>query len=208
VRSEELGLFPLELALLPGEQVPLHIFEPRYRELIGECLDERREFGLVLAEGDELREIGTRAAVVEVLERLQDGSLNVVVEGGARFRLVEETSGRSFRTGIAQAVEDADDPAPADERRQALELFRELRTLLDSDVEDPNERVPLSFALAARVDFGSSAKQQLLETTSERERLELMRRLLRRAVQKTRAERARREVAARNGRPPDVRQNG
>lgn len=206
--SAELGLFPLGLALLPGEQVPLHIFEPRYRELIDECLDESSEFGLLLADDDGLREVGTRAAVVEVLERLEDGSLNVVVEGGERFRLLEETGGRSFRTGVTEPVEDADDPASPDERGQAVELFRELRMLLDSDVEDPNERVPLSFGLAARVDFGPSAKQQLLETTSERERLELMRRLLKRAVQKTRAERARREVAARNGRPPDVRQNG
>ncbi len=206
--SEELGLFPLGLALLPGEQVPLHIFEPRYRELIDECLDEPRDFGLVLADEDGLREIGTRAAVVEVLERLEDGRLNVVVEGGERFRLLEETSGRSFGTAMTEPLEDADDPATPDERLRAIELFRQLRTVLDSDVEDPNEHVPLSFALAARVDFGSSAKQQLLEMTSERERLELMRRLLKRAVQKTQAERARREVAARNGRPPDVRQNG
>jgi Lon protease-like protein len=92
----ELGLFPLPLVLVPTERIPLHIFEPRYKELIGECLETDGEFGLVLATGDgAVHEIGTRARVLEVLEELDDGSLNVVVEGGDRFRLLELTSGRT-----------------------------------------------------------------------------------------------------------------
>ena len=86
---EEIGLFPLGLVLLPTEQVPLHIFEPRYRELITECLDEGEPFGLVFADDDGLRRVGTLASVVEVTDRFDDGRLNVVVEGGERFRLVE-----------------------------------------------------------------------------------------------------------------------
>jgi len=197
----ELGLFPLGLVLLPGEQVPLHIFEPRYRELIEECVERGGEFGLVLADDDGLRDVGTRARVAEV-DRLDDGRLNIVAEGGERFRVDQLTSGRSFQTALAAPLSDDDDPASPTEVGDATTLFRELRAVLESDVEDPDERVPLSFALAARVDFGARAKQQLLEMTSERRRLELMRRLLKRAVQKTKAERARREVAARNGRPP------
>ena len=95
---EEIGLFPLGLVLLPGERVPLHIFEPRYRELIGECLDEDREFGLVLGGESSVEEIGTTAAVVAVIDRFEDGRLNIVVEGRERFRILAETSGRSFRT--------------------------------------------------------------------------------------------------------------
>ena len=201
----ELGLFPLPLNLVPGERTPLHIFEPRYRELIGECLEEEREFGIILSDDDGLREIGTSAVVVEVLERFDDGRLNVVVEGRERFRLGEQTSGRAYGTGLTEPVVDEDDPASEEEVREAKELFQQLRSVLESDVDDPAANVPLSFALASRVDFGSSAKQRLLETLSERERLALMRRLLARAVQKTRAERVRREVAATNGRPPDVR---
>ena len=87
----ELGLFPLGIVLLPTEQIPLHIFEDRYQELIGECLDEEREFGLIFADEDGLRELGTRAAVTEVLERFDDGRLNIVVEGRERFRLLELT---------------------------------------------------------------------------------------------------------------------
>src|SRR6185437_14141879 len=88
----ELGLFPLPLVLVPTERIPLHIFEPRYKELIGECVETDGEFGLVLATGDgAVHEVGTRARVLEVLEELDDGSMNVVVEGGERFRLIELT---------------------------------------------------------------------------------------------------------------------
>jgi Lon protease-like protein len=94
----ELGLFPLSIVLVPTERIPLHIFEPRYRELIEECVENETDFGLVLATGDgAVHEIGTRASVLEVLEVLDDGRMNVVVEGGERFRLLELTSGRSPR---------------------------------------------------------------------------------------------------------------
>ena len=102
----ELGLFPLPLVLVPTERIPLHIFEPRYRELIGECLDTNGEFGLVLATGDgAVHEIGTRARVTEVLEELEDGRMNIVVEGGERFRLLELTRGHSYQTGIGPTAE-------------------------------------------------------------------------------------------------------
>ena len=85
--------------------IPLHIFEPRYRELIGECLDDEREFGLVLADDDGMREIGTTAAVVEVIERFDDGRLNIVVEGRERFQAARETDGRSFLTAQVAPVD-------------------------------------------------------------------------------------------------------
>src|SRR6476660_7099842 len=98
----ELGLFPLPIVLVPTERIPLHIFEPRYRELIDECIELGEEFGLVLATGDgAVHEVGTRARVVQVLEVADDeGTMNIVVEGGERFRLLDLTSGRSFTTGL------------------------------------------------------------------------------------------------------------
>src|SRR5664280_2245352 len=88
--SEEnvIGLFPLQLVLVPGEVVPLHIFEERYKRLVGETLDGR-EFGIVLADGDSLRECGCTVRVAEMLEQLDNGRMNILVEGGRRFRLVE-----------------------------------------------------------------------------------------------------------------------
>ena len=114
----EIGLFPLELVLLPTERVPLHIFEDRYKELIGECLARDGEFGLVFADQHGIREIGTLAAVATVLERFPDGRLNIVVEGRERFRLVELTRGRSFQTAEVERVgDDEDAPDEADLER-------------------------------------------------------------------------------------------
>src|SRR5947207_657518 len=98
---------------MPDERVPLHIFEPRYRELIGECLDNLTEFGLIYQQGVALSPVGTRARVEGVLERFPDGRLNVVAAGTTRFRLIEETSGRSFITARVGDLDDIGDP-PSD----------------------------------------------------------------------------------------------
>jgi Lon protease-like protein len=197
----EIGLFPLPLVLVPTERVPLHIFEDRYRELIGECIEEGEEFGLVLATGDgAVHEIGTRAAVAEVLEQLEDGRMNIVVEGGERFRLLELTTGRSFTTGIVEEVLDDDEPAEAADIARALRLFEELAALSDTEVEIPAGDEPqLDFELAARVDFGVQAKQELLATTSPRARMARLVLLLEQSIEAIRAEQALRERASRNG---------
>ena len=123
----ELGLFPLPMVLLPTEQMPLHIFEERYKELIDECLEEDSAFGLLYAEEDGIHEIGTNATVVEVLTRFDDGRMNILVEGGERFRIEELTEGRSFQTGVAVPVLDDDDPAEDETIERALELFGRLQ---------------------------------------------------------------------------------
>jgi Lon protease-like protein len=198
---DEIGLFPLGIVLLPTEQIPLHIFEPRYRELIGECITEGREFGLVYADDDGLRRIGTRAAVVEVVEQFDDGRLNVVVEGGERFRLVELTSGRSFDTASVEELEDQHDPGETGDVERALSLFQRLVELTGSEVEAPETDVPqLSYSLAARFDFAPELKQELLQETSERLRLKRLGDLLEAAAD---AVERQQEIAARaqtNGR--------
>jgi Lon protease-like protein len=169
---EEIGLFPLPLVLLPSERVPLHIFEERYKDLIDECLADEREFGLVYADGDGIRDVGTRAAVVEVLNRFEDGRMNVLVEGSERFRLLELTAGRTFQTGRTAPLGDEPDPADEDVIAQALELFERLREMTSSDVEPPEGDSPqLSYELAARVELEGDVKQELLQETSERVRL-------------------------------------
>jgi Lon protease-like protein len=199
--SEPLGLFPLPLVLVPTERVPLHIFEDRYRELIAECLEDGTEFGFVLTTGDgAVHEIGTRAWVAEVLDELDDGRMNIVVEGRERFRLLELTSGRSFTTGLVEPVVDDDEPAGRPEAEQALALFGTLVDLSDADVDLPPPDVPqLDFQLAARVDFGVDAKQELLATTSPRRRMERLVALLEQAIELLQIEQTMRERASRNG---------
>lgn len=169
----EIGLFPLGIVLLPTERVPLHVFEERYKELIGECLDADAEFGLVYADGDQLAETGTLARVVQVLTRFPDGRLNVLVEGGDRFRLEELTSGRSFSTAIVSPFEDVDDgPADQDAIDRAFDQFARLREITGSDVDPPPaDEPPLSYALAGRVELPTDAKLKLLVDVSERRRM-------------------------------------
>ena len=176
---DEIGLFPLGIVLLPTERVPLHIFEPRYRELIAECLDDETEFGLVYADEDGVREVGTRARVSEVLERFDDGRLNIVVEGGERFRVEKLTRGRSFMTAEVVPVEDEPELASAEAAERATGSFRALAALAGADPDELDESSPiLSYELAAQVELAADAKQGLLESLSEGERLERVAELL------------------------------
>jgi ATP-dependent Lon protease len=169
---DEIGLFPLGIVLLPSERVPLHIFEPRYQELVAECLEDRREFGLIFADDEGVREVGTRARVVDVLEEFEDGRLNIVVEGGARFRVERLTRGREFLTAVVEPVSDEPGSWDATVVERALESFRALAIVAGVDPDEVEETASeLSFELASQVELPTEAKQQLLELTSEQERL-------------------------------------
>jgi ATP-dependent Lon protease len=197
----EIGLFPLELVLLPGERVPLHIFEDRYKELIRECLSGEHEFGLILENEDGLRAVGTRTAVVELIDTFEDGRMNVLVEGRGRFRIVGLTEGRSFQTAEIEALEDEDESPTAEEIERALTVFRRLAAAAEADeIEEPDAgSAGFSFGLASRVDFGHDLKQELLELRSERRRLQRLSELLERATEALIREREARRRAAGNG---------
>jgi Lon protease-like protein len=197
----QIGLFPLPLVLVPTERIPLHIFEPRYRELIQECIETGGEFGLVYATGDgAVHEIGTRAGVAAVLETLDDGSMNIVVEGGERFRLLELTRGRSFQTGVVEPVLDEDEPASAEDVARALDVFRDLAEAAESDVDVPDaDSADLDWELAARVDFGLDAKQEVLATTSPARRIRRLIELFETSLEAVKLESMLRERAHRNG---------
>jgi Lon protease-like protein len=195
----ELGLFPLKVVLLPTEQIPLHIFEPRYKELIGECIEDDAEFGLVLSDDEGLRQVGTRARVTDVLERFDDGRLNVVVEGGERFRLVELTTGRSFHTGQIEEIEDDDlDAEPADAER-ALGLFRRVAELAEAETTEPEPSRRLSYEIAARIELPLGLKQELLESRSEPERLRRLSQALDGIAELLTKQKELRDLSSRNG---------
>jgi Lon protease-like protein len=197
----EIGLFPLNLVLLPGEQAPLHIFELRYRELIGECLDTGDEFGLLLEDEEGMREVGTRCGVVEVLDRFEDGRLNVVVEAHERFQLLEETEGRAFPTAEVETLPDEGDTPTEEEVEECLVAYERVVVAAEADLEDLDLGADsIAFQIAARIDFGTEVKQGLLETRSERERVVNLAPMLNRAADAVEREREIRERASGNGR--------
>jgi Lon protease-like protein len=198
----EIGLFPLGVVLLPTERIPLHIFEERYKELIGECLQADGEFGLVFSDEEGMRATGTRAAVVQILERFPDGRLNVVVEGRDRFRIVRPTSGRAFDTAIVEDV--ADEPRTAVRDTDALgECLEAYQRLADAAGAQASEFDPslgsVAYQIASVIDFTPELKQELLEMRSEGARLVKLTDLLERAVDAVLLQRTARERAAGNG---------
>ena len=173
-----LGLFPLGIVLLPGEIVPLHIFEERYKKLIGERL-EGGEFGIVLAEEDAVRECGTTARVAQLIEELDDGRLNVLVQGERRFRIIEvhdpADHEADYLTAEVDFYRDSQPEATEPLRERVLAVFKKMLDLMDVESpEEPAGEGPLSFRVAAAVDFGAPLKQELLESLSEEERLETL----------------------------------
>ncbi|MBB4664372.1 LON peptidase substrate-binding domain-containing protein [Conexibacter arvalis] len=178
----EFPLFPLGIVALPGEIVPLHIFEERYKAMIERCLRSGGEFGIVWLSDDGLRPVGCACEVTEVLERMEDGRLNLLARGTRPFRIVEREERLPWPAGTVEFLEDRDEAADA----QALETARETYALL---VEQATERRPDAgelgemgaYAMAATVDFGHDAKQGLLDLRSENARLRLVTRLFRAA---------------------------
>ena len=198
---DELGLFPLGTVLLPTERLPLHVFEDRYKELVEECLEQDAEFGLVYADSDGIRDVGTRARVAEVLTRFEDGRLNILVEGGERFQVEELTDGRSFHTAQVSPVADAEDAADEAAIEDAMRMFGVLRDVTGSEVELPDPGSPqLSFALAGKVELAAGEKLMLLRELSERRRIEMVHELLEHAVLAARRMRRAAERATTNGR--------
>jgi Lon protease-like protein len=176
--DRRLGLFPLGIVLLPGEVVPLHIFEERYKMLIGERL-EAGEFGIVLVEDDTVRECGTEARVVQLIEELDDGRMNVLVQGGRRFRIIEvrepDDPEADYLTAEVDFYRDSQPEASRVLREGVLEVFEKMLALMDvDDPKEPGGEGPLSFRVAAAVDFGAPLKQELLESLSEEQRLETL----------------------------------
>jgi Lon protease-like protein len=201
--AEELGLFPLGAVLVPGEVMPLHIFEERYRDLIADCLEHDRPFVMLYADEEGARELGTTARVTEVLEQFDDGRLNVAIEGGEVVRVLEITRGRSFMTGVIEPAED--DLAADDERTSAIDLYNQVAEAAGAgpDPEVGAGEQPVSFAIAARIEFPAAEKQRILELREERARLAVISELLARGLQNIELAERIRERASGNGKLPE-----
>jgi Lon protease-like protein len=198
---DEIGLFPLNLVLVPGEQAPLHVFEPRYRELISECLDFGNDFGLVLEDDEGLREVGIRCNVVEVIDRFPDGRLNIVVEATERFQLLELTDGRAYRTAEIETLPDESDTPSEDEVEDVLAAYARVVAAAEAELDDLDlDADSVAYQIAARIDFGTVVKQGLLELRSERERVVKLAPMLNQAAEAVEREREIRTRAGGNGR--------
>jgi Lon protease-like protein len=171
---ERFPLFPLGLVLIPRELVPLHIFEERYKLMIGECIERGTEFGIVWLSDDGLKDVGCSARVDRVLERFDDGRLNVLVEGTTPFRLVRRIDDLPYPAGDIQPLaDDPEDPEDARAIAAARDRYADLVAEVTDERPDAEALAQLdAYGMAATLDVGLEAKQALLELRTERARLE------------------------------------
>jgi hypothetical protein len=182
--TREIGIFALPTVLVPGERMPLHVFEERYKQLISECLDLDREFLLLYADEGGTRELGCAAHVEQVL------------------RVVEMTRGQAYTTAMADAADE--DLSAGDETEPVMELFRQIASAGGGDPEEDltASGQPLSYAIMARVDFPAEEKQRVLELRAESSRLLAIIDLLARGLQTLAQIEQIRERAQTNGKVP------
>ena len=199
----DIPLFPLNVVLMPGAPLPLHIFEDRYKQMVDECLQHESEFGMVFADESGTRKVGCTAKIVELVERYDDGRMLILVEGSRRFRLNNVLTGKPYYVGeiefFEEEPEEQDVQALAEECIALLERVVEAATEGSVGIEIDPPYKNLSFAIAGRVEFEAETRQQILELTSERERLEKVRELLTSAAERLERERRAREKAQTNG---------
>jgi Lon protease-like protein len=178
-------LFPLGLVALPSELIPLHIFEERYKSMVEHCLEEECEFGIVWQADDGLRPVGCACEIAEVLERLEDGRINLVARGTRPFELHERHDTLGFPSGTVEFLDDRDEPADPEAAGGAREAYAELVREATDRTPDPEQLAEMSaYEMAATVEFGLDAKQGLLDLRSETARLRLVTRLFRAAVRR------------------------
>jgi len=172
--SSLLPLFPLDVVLLPETPLPLHIFEPRYKEMIGECLQRNDVFGVVRTKDGEVAEIGCTAEIVAVTKKYDDGRMDIVTQGRERFEVIQVNQERSFLQAEVLYLQDEPGAASPEQIQQALTLHGEILTLAGAAPEASSEidKQQLSFRLAGSLPLDLDFKQTLLETKSETERLQ------------------------------------
>jgi Lon protease-like protein len=199
----DIPLFPLNVVLMPGAPLPLHIFEDRYKQMVDECLQQESEFGMVFADESGTRKVGCTAKIVELVERYDDGRMLILVEGSRRFRLNNVLTGKPYYVGEIEFFEE--EPEEPDVQTLAEECIALLERVVEAategsvgiEIEPPYRN--LSFAIAGRVEFEAETRQQILELTSEKERLEKVKELLTSAAERLERERQAREMAQTNG---------
>jgi len=178
-------MFPLGMVALPTESVPLHIFEDRYRRMIEECLAEETEFGIVWLSEEELKPVGCACEIDRVLERMDDGRLNILVRGTRPFRLIERQDDLPYPAAVVEFLIEQDEDADHEVVAETRGLYAELVEQATDKTLDEEELAALdAYTMAATVEFGTDVKQELLELRSENARLSLLTLLFRAAIKR------------------------
>lgn len=197
-----LPLFPLQVVLFPAAQLPLHIFEPRYREMVGKAIAQKSEFGVVFAEESTVSSVGCTALVEEVTKRYTDGRFDIMTRGRQRFRALDLDQEKDYlRARIDFFQDESAESAPRSVVEEARHLAHEVARTLNAtlpealDIDEPQA----SFALASALPLELKFKQQLLEQRSEPQRIRTLVDYLGKVLERARVTRRMQSLARTNG---------
>ena len=195
-----LPLFPLDIVLFPGVPLPLHIFEPRYKEMVAECIHNKTPFGMVRAKKDTLSEIGCSAAILSIVKKYPDGRMDIVTEGRQRFEILQVKQERSFLQGEVGFFEDEPSLVNKSDQVTVVQLHEQLFQVLGEPPEpDPPANLLLSFRLAHELPVDLDFKQAILEMKSESERINTLIEYYRSTIPKVEKALRVRDLASGNG---------
>jgi Lon protease-like protein len=169
-----LPLFPLEIVVFPGAPLPLHIFEPRYKEMISECLSQNRAFGMVRAKENAVSAIGCSATIIEVVKKYEDGRMDIAAEGVQRFEIIQVNQERSFLQAEIAFFDDEPSIISEGSADTVIQLHEQLFAVMGQSVEVDRDAAYLSFRLAQDLPVDLDFKQTLLEMKSEAERVDIL----------------------------------
>ena len=170
--SKLLALFPLDVVLFPDAPLPLHIFEPRYKEMIRELLDSREHFGVVRSTDSGIEQVGCTAEIVAVAKRYEDGRMDIVTEGRKRFEIVKVDMGRTYLRAEVLYIVDEEERPPKEDVAHLLEMQKEMLELMGANAELPDaDDQQLTLTIAAAMPFDLEMKQKLLASRSEPQRM-------------------------------------
>ena len=173
IKPTRIPLFPLNVVLFPGMSLPLHIFEPRYKLMIQHCIQEKLEFGMILALADGLAKVGCTAAINSVVRTYPDGKMDILTEGRSRFPLASVIDEQPYFEATVEYLEDQESTGNLEEPANLLELFDNCHWLLHGRAPDPIEPeagISIAYRIAAALPFELEFRQALLEQRSETDR--------------------------------------
>ena len=202
MRPERIPLFPLSVVLLPGAELPLHIFEPRYRAMVKDCLEEKSEFGMLLSLPNGVARVGCTAEILQIAKRYEDGRVDILTVGRTPFRVVELLTENPLMEGQVDYLEDRESPGNPRVQRELVELFEACHTLIYDDYPKNLEGASaedLSYLIAATLPLDLLWKQQILELRSESDRQERLVAYLREWAPHLQKKEAMRQRAGGNG---------
>lgn len=177
VKPKRIPLFPLDMVLMPGAELPLHIYEPRYRLMIARCLEEKLEFGLILAANQSVATMGCTAEIVSKIREYPDGRMDILAAGRSVFHLVELIEEKEYYEGSVEYAIDDPFTKDSEQESQLVQIFDRCHAqMFGRPPASSADLLPesLAYRLAAMLPVELEKRQALLESRSERERRELL----------------------------------